>query len=327
MAALGDDADDVQADGGVAVAQQRRPAGPVTAGPGSPAPWLVVVLGIVGFAAGVVVLLIGAGPESSAFRATLGFKAWAATIGAQTAYWAIVAGPLWRDVATAWRRAQAGRLAAVVVAVALLVAVVCVALSSPVVRWPLEGHRWKILLLTAVGSVLVAVPALAGVALVHERVRHRSAAPIDSSSVVVLLEARAEALRFLSVAGGVIGLAVLATGALRHATVEGGFVAGGDFPPEAVLLYGAVFTGLLAFVYVPAHLALQGLARRVRDHHFPLQDMPVPDSPDAPAWLERRARFGDLLAVDAPPLRQLEASLFIVAPLLSAILSHLIPGG
>jgi hypothetical protein len=42
----------------------------------------------------------------------------------------------------------------------------------------------------------------------------------------------------------VIGLAVLAAGALRKATVPE-FVASREFPQEGILLYGASFTGLL----------------------------------------------------------------------------------
>lgn len=308
--------------------QQGRRAAPPTAGLAGPAPVVVLALGLAGFVAGVGLLHVGTGQGSAAFRATTGFAVWAGTIGAQTAYWLIVAGPLWRDLVQGWRRAEVGRAAAVALAVVLAVIVVgfpSLSLAREI-PWPLEGHQWKIRLLTVVGGLLVAVPALAGVALVHERVRHRSGAPIDRAEVAVVLDARAEVLRFLSVAGAVIGLAILAAGALQRATVAGAFVPADRFPQEAVLLYGAFFTALLALVYVPAHLVLQRQAQRVRDHHFPLADMPAPDSAEAKAWLERRAAFGDLLAVDGSPLRQLEASLFIVTPLVSAILSSLVPG-
>ena len=52
----------------------------------------------------------GIGPAASTeFRQTVGFGVWASTIGVQTAYWAVVVGPVWRDLAQTWRRAEVGR--------------------------------------------------------------------------------------------------------------------------------------------------------------------------------------------------------------------------
>jgi hypothetical protein len=75
------------------------------------------------------------------------------------------------------------------------------------------------------------------------------------------------------VAGGVIGLAVLAAGALRKATVPE-FVANGDFP---------------------------------------LSEMPAPDADSFKVWLDRRATLETLLQLNVTPGQQLQASLFILA--------------
>jgi hypothetical protein len=125
-------------------------------------------------------------------------------------------------------------------------------------------------------------------------------------------------------AGAVIGLAVLSAGALREATVPT-FVDEDRFPEEGVLLYGAFFTGLLLLVYGPAHLALKRLGVRVRDHYFPLSGMPDPDSDSLRGWVDKRATLETLLQLNVTPLQQLQTSLFILAPLLSAILTSLVP--
>lgn len=288
----------------------------------------VLVLGLGGFLAGVGLLLFGAfqTDRSEAFVRSAGFAVWATVIGVQTAFWLLVAGPLWSDVASTWRRARIGRPATVALAGALILILVVFPMLSLAreIPWPLWGHQPKVRLLTVVGGLLVGVPALSGIALVQQRVRRRETEPIDTDDVRFEVEARSEILRYLFMAGAVIGLAVLSAGALREATVPTFF--GEDrFPEEGVLFYGAFFTGLLLLVYVPAHLALKRLGVRVRDHYFPLSGMPDPDSDSLRGWVDKRTTLETLLQLNVTPLQQLQTSLFILAPLLSAILTSLVP--
>ena len=289
-------------------------------------PLWVLLLGLGGFWAGVGLLLLGGWPtpRSEAFVQSPGFKVWATTIGVQTAFWVVVAGPLWADLVVVWNRARR-RSAVVTLAVALFLSLVGLPLFSLAaeIRWPLLGHQLKIQVLTILGG-LVGVPALSGIALVQQRVRRRKTEQIENEDVRTAVEARTEILRFLSLAGAVIGLAVLATGALRKATVPV-FVREGGFPREAVLLYGAFLTGLLLLVYVPAHLALKRLALRIRDHYFPPSGMPDPDADSFKGWLDKRTTLETLLQLNVTPSQQLQVSLFILAPLLSAILASLVP--
>jgi hypothetical protein len=99
----------------------------------------------------------------------------------------------------------------------------------------------------------------------------------------------------------------------------------GEFPGEGILLYGAFFTALLLLVYVPAHLALRRLGLRIRDHYFPLSAMPDPGDDALAGWLGKRTALETLLQLSVTPAQQLQASLFILAPLLSAVLSTLVP--
>jgi hypothetical protein len=288
----------------------------------------VLVLGLGGFLAGVGLLLIGAfqTSRSEAFVRSSGFAVWATAVGAQTAFWLLVAGPLWSDVASAWRRARIGRAAMVLLAGALILILVVFPMLSLAreIPWPLWGHQQKVRVLTVVGGLLVGVPALSGIALVQQRVRRRETEPIDTDDVRFGIEARSEILQYLFLAGAVIGLAVLSAGALREATVPA-FVPEDRFPQEGVLLYGAFFTGLLLLVYVPAHLTLKHLGVKVRDHYFPLSSMPDPDADTLRGWLDKRTTLETLLQLNVTPLQQLQTSLFILAPLLSAILTSLTP--
>jgi uncharacterized membrane protein YagU involved in acid resistance len=288
----------------------------------------VLLVGFCGFLAGIGLLLLGGFQtnRSKAFVESTGFAVWAATIGVQTAFWVIVAGPLWAGLATVWRRAKLGRPATVAIAAALILILIVFPLFSQAgeIPWPLWGHHSKTRALTIIGGLLVGVPALSGIALVQQQVRRRETEPIDDEDVRTALEARTEMLRFLSVAGAVIGLAVLAAGALRKATVPT-FVREGDFPQEGVLLYGAFFTGLLLLVYVPSHLALRALGLKIREHYFPLSQMPDPDADSFKGWLDKRTSLETLLQLNITPSQQLQTSLFILAPLLSAVITSLIP--
>lgn len=298
----------------------------------SPAPWRhpvwLLLIGIGGFLFGIGLLFFGSAQtaQSGEFVRTTGFAVWAASIGAQTAYWAVIAGPLWADLAAVWRQAKPGRAAMLTLAGTLAVIVIALPIFSAAARvaWPLWGHTMKIRALTIIGGLVAGVPALAGIALVQRQASERATGRIGMDDVAAALEARSRILRFLSVAGGVIGLAVLAAGALRKATVPD-FVANGDFPQEGILLYGAFFTGLLLLVYGPAHTALKRLGVRIRDYYFPLSEMPAPDADTFKGWLDRRATLETLLQLNVTPGQQLQASLFILAPLLSAVLTALVP--
>lgn len=290
--------------------------------------WLLLI-GLGGFLVGVGILLIGykGTDRSELFVHSSGFAVWAVVIGAQTAYWAVVSGPLWVELTAVWRQGSPGRSSTLALAVTLILILVVFPTVSIVARapWPLWGHSGKIRALTIIGGLAVGVPALMGIALVQQQVNDQVAGPVDKDDVPAALRARSQILRFLSVAGAVIGLAVLAAGALREATVPPGLVLADDFPAEAVLLYGAFFTGLLLLVYVPAHLALRRLGTRIRDTYFPLSQMPAPDDDAFRGWLDQRTHLETVLQLNVTPSQQLLASLFILAPLISAVLTSFVP--
>jgi hypothetical protein len=290
--------------------------------------WLLLI-GIGGFLFGVGVLLIGSAKTttSETFVGTSGFKVWAVLIGAQTAYWAVIAGPLWADLVDVWRQSPLGRNETLVLGAALIVIVIVFPLISVGhrVAWPLWGQSSKIQALTIIGGLAVGVPALSGIAMVQQQISARGARPVSASDIPAAVEGRRMITKFLSIAGAVIGLAVLASGALRKATVPQAFIRDTDFPQEYVLLYGAFFTGLLLLVYVPAHLSLRTLGLKIRDHFFPVDQMPEPDDDRFKAWVDKRGVLETFLQLNVSPSQQLQASLFILAPLISAVITSLVP--
>ena len=90
-------------------------------------------------------------------------------------------------------------------------------------------------------------------------------------------------------------------------------------------MYGAFFTGLLVLVYVPAHLGVKRFGLKIRDHYFPLWRMRDPSADSFKGWLDKRTTLETLLQLNVTPMQQLQASLFILAPLLSAVVTSLIP--
>jgi hypothetical protein len=109
--------------------------------PSRQSPVSFFLVGAVGFVLGIGLLLLGAtsSDPSKDFIHTTGFAVWAATIGVQTAYWAVTVGPLWADLRDLWRRAGSGRpaIASLAVALVLILVVLPYFSSAGHVHWPL----------------------------------------------------------------------------------------------------------------------------------------------------------------------------------------------
>jgi hypothetical protein len=144
---------------------------------------------------------------------------------------------------------------------------------------------------------------------------------IEDGDIEGFLGLREDLNHFLGLLGTVIGLAVLAAGTLRKAALAAD--PGAEFPPEAILQYGAFLTLLLAFAYVPAHHTLLRLGRAVRDQLLPAR--PEPKDTAFRDWYGRRKDLGELLQIDVSTFQRLQSSIFILSPLITAGLSLAIP--
>jgi hypothetical protein len=293
-------------------------------------PISVLLLGMAGIIAGAALVLSGpvADGRHQEFVNSQGFLVWSATVCLQMAFLAVVAPPLWRELADLQRATNPSRwlwLVPVLIAITLLLFIFGFRPDGP--DWPLWGHRPKIRILTLLMAVGVGLPAFYGIALVQDRVRRHRPGNLTPADLIVAIVARDHLRRYLATAGTVIGLAVLAAGALRRALLlfEPTGQAASYLSTANTVLYGAFFTALLLVVYVPAHLTLQRLCVDLLDFHFPLTGMPAPASVEFETWLEGRQRLENLIQVQVTPWQQLQSSLFILAPLLSAVIAGLLP--
>jgi hypothetical protein len=99
---------------------------------------------------------------------------------------------------------------------------------------------------------------------------------------------------------------------------------GGELPAEFVLLYGAFFTVVLAAAAAPTYGRLGRRSAAVVDILLPV--LPPP----ADGWRERLAERRDLAGfvhADTPLLQNLQATVLVAGPLLTGLVSTLLPTG
>jgi hypothetical protein len=294
-------------------------------------PVALIVVAATFFAIGIWAFVWGyeRTPQSNSFVRTTGFQIWAVLIGTQTAYWAVTLVPLWRllrgfrqQVREHWIQvALCYWLISLLLLAGPWIATETAAASVP---WPLWGHEFKITSLTAVAGLLLGVPALCGMSLVPLRVETECNLVGLAGRVQVLVEGERLLHRLLVISGTLVGLAILAFGAARSAVVPT-YVPEALLPEEQVLLYGAFLTALLLFVYAPARLAVRAAARDLIEDALPWRQIPALASDDFPKWTEKRKLLEEMLRASTSLRQELESGLFVLSPLLSALITLLVP--
>ncbi|WP_181771121.1 hypothetical protein [Amycolatopsis pittospori] len=182
--------------------------------------------------------------------------------------------------------------------------------------------------LLALGLV-AAAPAVLGLWLNHTRLR-RISRVLDGETTEreravdvlgELLECKRANGSCLMVLALIVSTAVIDAGAQRRA-----FLATGTpkeaFPPEGVLLYGALFTAISLLLYVPVFLAWKARCLRVVDEIYPLPA----DARPTEDWQAGRARLTHLMGTDNTVGKTVTAAFGILAPLLTGVLSVVLPG-
>jgi hypothetical protein len=285
----------------------------------------VMAAAVIGSALAPAILLPGAWatPASRTFVGTFGFRIWLVTLAAQTAFWGVIAIPLWRSLGSFREEFRSHKLSVFGAALGFIAILVAgpYAMRFPRLN-PMDGAIWKVPLLSSIGALGVGIPALAGMALVHIATRHNFAASPPSKEDIERFVALRNALQqFLLVGSTVIGLTTLATGVLRNALLTNGLNPT-RFPPELVLLYGAFFTAVIALAYVPAYKALVGTGRRMVQLVLP---MPEPGTPTFGTWYSARKLLLEFLQLEVSVGDRLRAGIIVLAPLTSALLSIAIP--
>lgn len=165
---------------------------------------------------------------------------------------------------------------------------------------------------------LFTLPTVSGLVLAA-LLLSRAKLPWDGMGAAVaiteLSQIRSYLQRFLAVLALVIGGNVLVAGAFRAA-----LLAHSQQPPlEAIVLlvYGAMMTGLLALVYVPAQLAWQAKARALRDELYPLPQDGRPNHD----WYISRADLEGMLNLKVSAGATLATALGLLAPFASSLVT------
>jgi hypothetical protein len=284
---------------------------------------------LVGFGAFAVLRWVdwGASPLPRARGGATELGLWQFLVTASVVVWVVLAGVGFRlleDLRAelgaqphserSWR-ATVAFVVFVFVVIATMLAIGAIAgLRNPYV---MDGQDWKIPVLHLVGGVAI-VPLL----VVLKRIQlcavddtGWTTAARDVARMRVLRRSMQAATAALGV---VIALAVIATGALREATVAAHLQ---PVPDTFVLVYGAWFTGVVAAIYFHVFGALEARGRWMLETAAPL-----PDPGSAEEFMAGRSLRSELaqeLELGGDPRRNLEGLLAVLAPLAGALLTRL----
>jgi hypothetical protein len=292
--------------------------------------WKVLVVFLLGASVGFLVLFADRWSWHSnqivAARSSAGVL-WASLMCTQTGLWALALAwlrPTLRKLPREYRRENRSEiLGSSIVILGIIVALAVWGVVHEM--WPnyFRGHAIKLGMLTILGG-LVGLVAARGVWCVHGGLKLLARRDLGSDeSLKTFLSLQDAAGRFLGVLGAIIGLLVLSTGAQRRAVLSYSDTMGlhTQYGFELVLVYGFLFTILVAAVYFPTYLTLTDVGNRIRDAVFP----PVPAS--RPEWIDRvqkREKLGQVLGLEQGPIGRLKAGVAILTPLLSSLVGLLL---
>jgi hypothetical protein len=143
---------------------------------------------------------------------------------------------------------------------------------------------------------------------------------ISGNAIRSILAARADMHRFFIGEAVLIAGSVVVLGGLRSALAADGHGIAA-IPVSSVILYGALFAGLLSFIVVPAYTACQARAVGLRDRLYPVPD----DGCAANSWYEGRSNLETLLEMRQGFFSRSLTVLGLLTPLFSSIISVIIP--
>lgn len=264
----------------------------------------------------------GEGPDPAARGGAVELAVWQYLIAVSVMIWVLLAGlgllllrRLTADGVTAGRGATV-RFVAFVYAVTVVPLVIGAAagLRNPYI---MEGQNWKIPLLHLIAGIanLPLLAVLKGIETTAADDRGWSTTPTDVARLRLVRRTTRLAIAAL---GGVIALAVIATGALRQATAAAGLT---PLPDTFGIVYGAAFTGVVAGVYLYVSSAVEQRARRLLDQIAPLPDPSTTTPQKFSAGRSFRAEVAEELELGADPRADLQSLLAVLAPLIGALLT------
>ena len=251
------------------------------------------------------------------------FALWVALLAIQTMIWTLALPPLLSTLRRHWRDRSSLKtevLPSAVVLVLLVVTVVAVpAVLSKLPEFIPHLHV-KVRFLTGVALILAEVGAVS-IWLIRgklERIAEQGAA---RQTLQTYLGLRSELERLLGVLGIIIGMAVLASAALRGIELDYADLhpeKNIEFPAENVILYGLVLSLVLALVYLPTYATLQQTGSKLRD-----AIAPFPGREDFEEGMARRRTLDELLGLRLSATASFRAGVAILSPLIGSVLGLL----
>jgi hypothetical protein len=280
------------------------------------------------FAVAVVgwgVQVVSPGPEGARFLDNVEASIWVYTNCALLAL----------SVAVGWasikRLAYWARLAGWTIIVGACLLYVALASASYLVaeastasfHHPISDHALRVALLFAVvfaGSLPAFAILVAIMASFHSQVWSRFAARLSAGKRIhEALRARGHMQRALAGLASLVAGAVLATGAYRIAVLA--HDPNSEIPTIQVLAYGAMFTAILAAVYIPAYMGWQDRVAELRDDLYPIPEPGIIRHD----WMEDRSAFEALVHVNVTAGAAFKTAFAVFAPLAAALLTVVIP--
>jgi hypothetical protein len=207
---------------------------------------------------------------------------------------------------------------------ALLMIVYLVAEASTAsFHHPISDHALRVALLFAVvfaGSLPAFAILVAIMASFHSQVWSRFAAQLSAGKRIhEALRARGDMQRALAGLPSLVAGAVLATGAYRIAVLA--HDPNSEIPTIQVLAYGAMFTAILAAVYIPSYMGWQDRVAELRDDLYPIPEPGIIRHD----WMEDRSAFEALVHVNVTAGAAFKTAFAVFAPLAAALLTVVIP--
>lgn len=308
----------------------------------------LVLLAVAALGTGLLVRFhAGESAEAKSFMGLFEFGLWSGLIGVSLALWIAVAAVAANALYERWRQPanHPGRAAFCVYGAGLLGVGLAVSTALGVLPpkadpwypspFPWDGAAWRFTVLVLLGQ-LAACPVIVGLwdtqarmAQMARRISGSGSAPDAAPADDSLRELHTlwkDAVKFLTCGLIIICMAVIDTGALRNALLAYAAQTPGvevDFPASYVLLYGAFFSVMFAFVFVPVALQWRGLAHRLVESTSPI---PAPGALTAD-WMDQRAALTSFLRLDLSLTQALSPTLGILAPFAASALSLVLPGG
>jgi hypothetical protein len=282
----------------------------------------------------VVVLRVGvkSTPASLAYTQQPFYAIWGGLVLLQVVVWAIVgAGSSWwwrlirdctpHDVRPRHRLVGQWALTAVALAAGLLAP--RLAMPLPSYRAYPDGLNLRVGVLGAFAALTMSVPIVALQGIRRVAAQMPAAATPDVAQFRFLWQTQRALLTALGLGLSVNVLATAAKIQANNAFSPPLGPAPPDVPSAYVLVVGAIYGAILLIAYLPAHVTLRHVGDRLTAQLAGVSSATLPE--DWLAAAQRQQQFSTLLGLDESVWEQLQRAAGLLAPVLVALVTTLLP--